>query len=161
MFYGDSITSNRATDPLHGALTNESPTLKLLTQNSALSVAEKRAAIELQTKQTQALETLAQSTAVIAKFLEGGGLTSVLQGYSKGLAINGILQGLVQSQGRGGLDARFINQNAVDAYHAIDKAYDAFASRLAEKAEANLDPEIHNAEAEYLKFKARNERSDS
>ncbi len=84
----------------------------------------------------------------------------MLQGYSKGLAVNGVLQGLVQSMGRQGLDARMIHQNMVDTFHAVDKMYDGFAERLASKAQADRDPSIHDAEAEYLKYKEQSTKRD-
>lgn len=106
---------------------------------------------EIAVKQTEALQTLAQAVQTISQFLSTGGLTAVLSGYARSQAVKDILGGLAAHDGRNALDARVLGQNAIEIVEQVEKVFDKYAERL---AQANRDPEIKDAESDYLKWRS-------
>jgi hypothetical protein len=106
---------------------------------------------DLATQQTQALTVLAQSVATIANFLQGGGLTQILNGYAKSQSVKDILGGLAAHDGRNALDARVLGQNAIEIVEQVEKVFDKYHERLQSKE--RRDPEIKDAEKDYAAWK--------
>jgi len=105
--------------------------------------------------QAQALQSLAKSMEVVSTFVSQGGLSSLLQGYAKTNSVSSLLNGLTANAGRGGLDARFMEQNAVEITHLIEAVFDKYEKHLSEKAER--DPQIHDAEKDFKRAFAKDE----
>lgn len=118
---------------------------------SAPSVAEAR---EVVVAQTKAVQELAKGVTQIAEFLSGGGLSKVLGEYSKSQIAKDILGGLASHEGRAALDARFIQQNALEIIHTIESVFDKAKERGEALARGEVrDSELKDAEAEFLKWK--------
>lgn len=105
---------------------------------------------EIEVAQTEALTTLAQATKEISTFLNGGGLANILSGYARSQAVGGILQGLASHDGRNALDARVIQQNALDMVTQVEKVFEKYGQIL--EAKGKEDPDIHDAENDYVKW---------
>ncbi len=109
-----------------------------------------QAKYEIEVAQTQALTTLAQATKEISTFLNGGGLANILSGYARSQAVGGILEGLASHDGRNALDARVIQQNALDMVTQVEKVFEKYGQVL--EAKGKEDPDIHDAENDYVKW---------
>lgn len=109
---------------------------------------------ELMAAQTQALTVMANSMQMIATFLNQG-LPQMIAAQSKAQAVTGVLNGLMTKEGRNGLDARFIKQNAIEAVSAIEAVHDEYQEILAAKAKGQQDPEIHDPEKEFRDWAER------
>lgn len=109
--------------------------------------AEKR---EIQIQQAQALSVLAKGVSDIATFLTSGGLTELMSGYARSQAVKDILGGLAAHDGRNALDARVLGQNALEIVEQVEKVFSKYEERLSSK---NRDPELHNAEDAFIKWK--------
>jgi len=96
-------------------------------------------------QQTEALCSLANSFNQIASFITGGGLGSLVSGYAKAQSVQSILGGLAAHDGRNGLDARVLGQNAIEIAEQIMQVFNKMADREAEQRVAPRDPEIHKA----------------
>ena len=112
---------------------------------------------EVQIRQAEALTSLAKGVNSIAAFLSSGALAQVLGQYSRSQIAKDIFGGLAAHGGRDALDARFIKQNATEIIAAIEAVFD----KAAEKAQAvakgeTFDPELKDAEKDYLKWKSEN-----
>ena len=105
--------------------------------------------------QSQALQSLAKSMDVIATFVTQGGLTEVLQGYAKTNSVSTLLGGLTANAGRNGLDARFIQQNAIEITHVVEAVFDKYIQHMAEKTQR--DPELKDAEKDFTDSFAKEE----
>lgn len=115
---------------------------------------------ELQVKQTEALQVLATGVKDIASFINDGGLIKLTQSLALSNSANALLNGLTAHDGRNGLDARVLQQNAIEIAEAVMKVHDKFKERLSALAKGEeRDPELHNAEDEYLKWKDGNKAS--
>lgn len=110
---------------------------------------------ELEIKQTEALATLASGVKEIATFLTGGGLTELLSGYARSQAVKDILGGLAAHDGRNALDARVLGQNALEITEAIEKVYEKYAERRAEK---DRDTEVKDGESQFREWVAKQEK---
>lgn len=69
-------------------------------------------------------------------------LGQVIETIAKGKAISGMLEGLVAAEGRKGLDASVMNQNALEITHLIEKAFDKFKSRAVEVSEGERGDDV-------------------
>jgi len=113
---------------------------------------------EIAVSQTKALTTLAESVKAIATFLTSNRLPEILEGYAKASAVNGILQGLVTHSGRGGMDARLMKQNAIEASEFIEKCFEHYSEKLAAKKMGEVDTEIHDGENDFKKWQEQNKK---
>jgi hypothetical protein len=109
---------------------------------------------ELMAAQTQALTVMANSMQMIANFLESG-VPKIIAAQAKAQGVNSILGGLMTKEGRGGLDARFIKQNAVETVEVMEAVHAEYQERLAKQAEGNQDPKIHDPEASFREWAER------
>lgn len=109
---------------------------------------------ELMAAQTQALTVMANSMQMIANFLNTG-LPHMMAAQSKAQAVTGVLNGLMTKEGRKGLDARFIKQNAIETVTAIEAVHDEYQEMLAAKAKGDQDPKIHDPEKEFRDWAER------
>lgn len=92
----------------------------------------------------------------ITGVLKSPELSSFIEGLTRSKGILGVMQGLATHSGRNALDARTMDQNALEIFHLMDKAIEATKSRLQEKASGvELDPEIKDAEKEFQEYLAR------
>lgn len=98
---------------------------------------------ELTTRQTQAMETLAQSFKSLSDFFTQGGLQAALSAHTKGAIIAEIFGGLAAKDGRNALDARTIKQNSLETVELVLSVFEKMSERLQEK---NRDPEIKPAD---------------
>lgn len=97
----------------------------------------------------------------ITNVLKSPELSALIGGITRANGITGILQGLAAADGRKALDARVTKQNALEIYHVIESALEAAKDRLQEKTSGvELDPEVHDAEAEYKQFLEKNKIND-
>ncbi len=109
---------------------------------------------EVEIAQTKAVQELASGVTQIAEFLSGGGLSKVLGEYSKSQIAKDILGGLAAHSGREALDARFIQQNALEIIHTIESVFDKAKERGEALARGEVrDSELKNAESEFLEWK--------
>lgn len=106
---------------------------------------------ELMAAQTKALTVMAESMQMIATFLNTG-LPQALAVQAKANGVSAILQGLMSKEGRNGLDARFIKQNAIESVQAIEAVHDEYQEILKAKANKELDPKLHDGESEFKKW---------
>lgn len=99
-----------------------------------------------------ALASIATSLSSISNFLAGSNLPQLLAQMSIANGVNGMLAGLVQAEGRMGLDARTVQQNATEIAHIIEKTITKVQDHLKASHDKDLsgapvrDPEIKNAE---------------
>lgn len=107
---------------------------------------------EIQIKQAESLELLATSVNSIANFLSTGGLSSLLSGYARSQAVKDILGGLATHAGRHALDARTLDQNAVEIVEQVEAVFKKYEERL---KDTNRDPELKDAESDYKKFTSK------
>ena len=128
---------------------------KLFKSTTPTIVQEKN--YEIQVQQTQALSVIADSLKNLSTFLSGEGATRLLGEYAKSQIVKDIFGGLAAHDGRNALDARFIKQNATDVIHAIEAVFDKARERGEAKTKGEVDPELHDAESDYLKWKDNNE----
>lgn len=71
-------------------------------------------------------------------------------------AIKEILGGLAAHDGRNALDPRVMNQNAVEVFHHVEAMMDKMKEGLKEKySDKPKDPNLHDAEDDYSKWKSR------
>lgn len=110
--------------------------------------------LAVQEKNAEALTLLAKGVNEIASFVTGGGLVQLLSGYARSQSVKDILGGLAAHSGRQALDARVLRQNALEIVTAIEKVFEAYEGKLKDKEVT--DPEIKDAEADYLKWKEQN-----
>lgn len=108
-------------------------------------------ALELETQKSKALLSISESLATIANFLSSNALPDILSAYARTNCVGGILNGLASHAGRNSLDARTLNQNALEIVEQVEAVFDKFAERL--KAKSKRDPDLHDAETDYLAFK--------
>jgi len=101
-------------------------------------------------EQAKSLSVLAESMSQIANFITKGGLTQVLTGYAKTQSVAAIANGLAAKEGRNSLDARLMNQNAIEISTFIETVYDHYAERL--KGKNERDPELKDGEADFKRF---------
>lgn len=80
-------------------------------------------------------------------------VSQFVDGLTRSRAITDIWQGLATHDGRNALDARVLQQNAIEITHAIEAAMDHTQNRLREKGKELHDSDIHNAEKEYEEWK--------
>ena len=97
-------------------------------------------------EQTKALASLAQAATQISNFLTNGGLANILSGYARSQAVKDILGGLATHDGRNALDARLLDQTALEIVTQVEKVFEKYKSKLEEK---NTDLDLHNAENDY------------
>lgn len=118
--------------------------------------------IEVKEAEVKALTTLAESTKAIAEFLTDGGLTQVLQGYSRAQSVGGMLSGLLTNMGRHGLDARTMDQNALEIVASIEKVYDKYQEKLEAKRKGEVyDDEIKDPEKSFRDWVEEQEKLKS
>lgn len=106
---------------------------------SALNEQEVMIRNEIQTKQTEALTTLAESVKGIANFLNEGGLQKIIAANARGQIAQAVLGGLAAHDGRKALDAQTIKQNSLELVEIIESFMNKMHERLQDK---NRDPEI-------------------
>lgn len=101
----------------------------------------------------QALEKAADSLHVIASFINGGGLQKVLSGYARAQSVTALLGGLTSHSGRNGLDARTLDQNALEIATQVEKVFAKYQEILDAKAKGEeRDNEMHDAEKDFAKW---------
>ena len=105
---------------------------------------------ELQVAEVKALTTHAESVKEISTFLNGGGLANILSGYARSQAVKDILGGLAAHDGRKALDARLLDQNALEIVSQVEKVFEKYGQKLESKGKE--DPDLHNAENDYVKW---------
>lgn len=127
--------------------------LELDIQNKDKKGLEVSSKNELEIKQTEALQVLSEAAKQIASFLTDGGLVNVLSGYARTQAVKDMLGGLTANMGRDALDARTISQNAIEITEVIEAVFKKYEEKLKTQ---NRDPEIHDAEADYKKYREKN-----
>ncbi len=95
----------------------------------------------VQEREVVALETQANALAHIAQFLGGTTLPQVLQQIAVTNGMNGMLSGLVSADGRQGLDARTMKQNALEISTVIQETIKKVTSDLIKKTRPLVDGE--------------------
>ena len=124
------------------------------TPHTAFSAPIQMSAQELTTCVSNAIATGLEKA--ITGVLKSPELSSFIEGLTRSKGILGVLQGLATHSGRNALDARTMDQNAMEIYHLMDKAIEATKSRLQERASGvELDPEIKDAEKDFQEYLAR------
>lgn len=108
---------------------------------------------EVAMRQAQALTSVANSLNALTQFVTGGGLSNMVGNLARANVAQGIFQGLTAHDGRGGLDARLLKQNAIEAVHQIEAVFEKFQEVLKAK-NTPRDPDLHDAEAELKRWEA-------
>lgn len=101
----------------------------------------------------ESVVTIAESLKGISTFLAGQTLPQVLESYSIMACLGQIMNGLTANQGRVGLDARTIKQDAIDGTHRILAAFDHLRETFEQRKNGERAAEIVDPEADYLKWK--------
>ncbi len=114
-----------------------------------LETVKKTEILALEEQKTKALSVQAEALKDIAHFLTSGGLSSIAQGVALSNTAASLLNGLTAHDGRQGLDARTLEQNALEIATFALKVKDQFQEKL---AKSNVDSEIHDGEADYKKW---------
>ena len=104
-------------------------------------------------EQTKALVSIGESLKSLSDFVSKGGLTELLKGYSQTQIVQGVLQGLAAHDGRNSLDARYLQQNALEIVHAIEAVFDKAKERAESAKKEKFDTEIKNAENDFELWK--------
>ncbi len=87
-------------------------------------------------------------TNAITTVLKSPELTNLLEGMAKTKAVGGMMEALVQHGGRQGLDARTMNQNAIEMCHFAEMAFEQYRKTLKSKNEGVSD-ELVDAERDF------------
>ena len=95
------------------------------------------------------LATIADSLKSISTFLGGQTLPNVLESYSVMQCIGQALNGLLSSQGRNGLDARTIDQDAIDSTHRILKSFEHLKESIQARRSGEHSGEFVDAEQKF------------
>jgi hypothetical protein len=95
-------------------------------------------------REVVALETAATALMGISNFLSGITLKEVIQHQAVHGSIREILGGLATKDGRGALDARTMNQNAIDMAYLIEKVLGKVSSHALSRTGAT--PEVKDGE---------------
>jgi len=95
-------------------------------------------------REVVALETAAAALTGISNFLSGITLKEVIQHQAVHGSIREILGGLATKDGRGALDARTMNQNAIDMAYLIEKVLGKVSSHALSRTGAT--PEVKDGE---------------
>lgn len=110
---------------------------------------------EIAVANTQALTVAAKALNTIANFIAGGGFNNLLQGYARSQSVTAILGGLASNDGRKSLDARTMDQNALEMPIAIEKVFKAYEQRLIDlslgKSDAIVKPPEEDPGNRYFK----------
>ena len=106
-------------------------------------------------EQAKALTSISKSLSQLTNFITTGGLTELLAAQATHNAISGVMQGLAAHDGRQALDARVMAQNGLEIAKHIDAAVETALRLKKEKEKGDHDPEIHDAEADFKKFKEK------
>jgi len=89
----------------------------------------------------------------LSKFVAGQTLPQVMESYAIMTCLGQIMNGLTSSEGRKGLDARTIKQDAIDGSHRILAAFDHLRDTFEQRKNGERTAEIVDPEADYLKWK--------
>lgn len=100
-------------------------------------------------RKTEALVVQAQALKEIANFVTNGGLNEIAKGLALSNTAASLLNGLTAHDGRKGLDARTLTQNAKEIAEFALRVKDQFQEKLAKRPQ---DSEIHDSEADYKKW---------
>ena len=112
----------------------------------------KKTELALEEQKTKALSVQAEALKDIAHFLTSGGLSSIAQGVALSNTAASLLNGLTVHDGRQGLDARTLDQNALEIATLALKVKDQFQEKLSALAKGPVDNELHDGEADYKKW---------
>lgn len=103
----------------------------------------------LSISQAKALTSISNNFDHLVEFLTQGGLIAVLEGYSRSQGVNALLNGLLAAEGRKGLDAKNLKQNALEIVEALESVFDKYEEKLGSKLKR--DPELKDAEKDFKK----------
>jgi hypothetical protein len=101
----------------------------------------------------ESVVTIAESLKGISTFLSGQTLPQVMESYAIMSCLGQIMNGLTANQGRVGLDARTIKQDAIDGTHRILAAFDHLRDTFEQRKNGERTAEVVDPEADYLKWK--------
>lgn len=108
---------------------------------------------EVEVRHTEALETIGRSLNSLCTFVTSGGLSSLLSGYARSQAVKEILGGLAAHDGRNALDARVLNQNALEIVTQVEAVFKKYQENLSSKEVRDSD--IHDGEAQFKKWEGK------
>jgi hypothetical protein len=117
-----------------------------------------RTKLQLAVQQQMALSSLAASVTSISQWLTTGGLEKTLGEFARATGANGMLNGLVAHDGRQALNAQTMKQNTIEVVHLMEMVRDKFQEVLKAKNANELDPDMHDGEADFKKFQEENKR---
>ena len=143
---GDSEVSPVHIDRLQGVCVPVGGITELDTKSDTALVAERWYPPSAQAKDREvvALETAAAALTGISNFLSGITLKEVIQHQAVHGAVRDILGGLATKDGRNALDARTMNQNAIDMAYLIEKVLGKVTSHALSRTGAT--PEVKDGE---------------
>lgn len=99
----------------------------------------------------QALVNIGDGMRAIATFLGGATLPQVIESAALLGSLGQILGGLTSHAGRQGLDARVIQQDAIDSTHKVISLFDKLKETLEAKRNGEFREQV-NAEADFEKW---------
>lgn len=79
-------------------------------------------------------------------------LGRVIETVAKGKALSGMMEGLVSAEGRKGLDASCMKQNAIDMTHLIEAVFEKFKARAMEISTSEVSQEIVDGESTFREW---------
>jgi len=136
--------------------------LPILQNRSAVTVKEQE---RPDSGQLVVMQEVSQALTTIATWLTSpDGLSKLLAQHVEATARTGaikeILGGLAAHDGRNALDARVMTQNAVEVFHHVEAMMDKMKEGLkAKNSETTRDPELHDGESDYQKWKEKQNES--
>lgn len=136
----------------NGKLKPFKPSTELIRRGIELELIES-GATPVEACHIAALHLISNSFCTLTSWFTTGGLTEILTGTAKAKGVSDMLAALLQHDGRNALDARHVEQNAIEITHHLEAVFDKLVSHLKDKNEGKLDPDLHNAEEEFRKFK--------
>lgn len=87
-------------------------------------------------------------TTALTNVLKSPEMGQFVETLAKGKALSGMMEALVSHDGRKGLDASTMKQNAIEISHFIDQVFDKFKTRAVEKSSGEVASDLVDNEAQ-------------
>lgn len=107
----------------------------------------------LQVQQTESLAVMAEAMSVMAQTFSAlpRVINDAVQTLVKGNGVNGILAGLAQHDGRKSLDARIMDQNALEIVEQLEKVFKKYNTRMRDLGRSDT---LVNAEDDFNQWQS-------
>lgn len=119
-------------------------------RNNSITLVPASSLPSFQAQQTESQVIIAEAMTAIAQAISAlpRAIENAVQTLVKGNGVNGILAGLAQHDGRKSLDARIMDQNALEIVEQLEKVFKKYNTRM---RDLNRSDTLVDAEADYKK----------